>query len=116
MIFAGDIGQLRPPKSNATYSYKLVKQLAPSISHTFRGQTALHGAFLWHQVDTVVELKKNWRAHEDAMFVALLERVRKGAPEEFQKFRDAPIVVTRKSLRDALNESKARQFALNTNQ
>lgn len=79
MIFAGDIGQLRPPKSNATYSYKLVKQLAPSISHTFRGQTALHGAFLWHQVDTVVELKKNWRAHEDAMFVALLERVRKGA-------------------------------------
>ncbi|KAG2091993.1 uncharacterized protein F5147DRAFT_586032 [Suillus discolor] len=127
------------------YSYKLVKELTPSTSHTIRRQTALYGAFLWRQIDTVVELKKNWRAHEDPMFVALLERVRKGvahrvpvpgvvlsdydilktrllshlkdhSPGEYEKFRDAPIVVTCKSLRDALNESKTRQFAVNTNQ
>lgn len=46
----------------------------------------------------------------------MLSHLKNHSPEEFQKFRDAPIVVTRKSLRDALNESKARQFALNTNQ
>ncbi|KAG1856863.1 hypothetical protein C8R48DRAFT_547860, partial [Suillus tomentosus] len=109
------------------------------------GQTALHGAFLWRQISTVVELRKNWCANEDPMFVALLERIRKGtvhrvstpgvalsdydvlktrmlsylkqhSPEEFVSFRDAPIVVTRKSLRDALNESKARQFVANTQQ
>ncbi|KAG1842477.1 hypothetical protein C8R48DRAFT_786108 [Suillus tomentosus] len=110
-----------------------------------RGQTALHGAFLWRQISTVVELRKNWHANEDPMFVALLERIRKGtvhrvstpgvalsdydvlktrmlsylkehSPEEFASFRDAPIMVTRKSLRDALNESKAHQFAANTQQ
>lgn len=34
MIFAGNIGQSHPPKSSATYSYKLVKELTPSTSHT----------------------------------------------------------------------------------
>ncbi|KAG1811911.1 hypothetical protein EV424DRAFT_1275663, partial [Suillus variegatus] len=62
LIFAGDFGQLRPPKSNALYSYKLVKNLAPATMQTIKGQSALHGAFLWRQVDTVVELKQNWRA------------------------------------------------------
>ncbi|KAG2133020.1 hypothetical protein DEU56DRAFT_739184, partial [Suillus clintonianus] len=62
VIFAGDFGQLRPPKSNALYSYKLVKQLAPATLQTIAGQAALHDAFLWRQVSTVVELKQNWRA------------------------------------------------------
>lgn len=56
VIFVGDFGQLRPPKSNALYSYRLVKQLAPATMQTITGQAALHSAFLWQQVNTVVEL------------------------------------------------------------
>jgi hypothetical protein len=78
IIFAGDVGQLHPPKSNASYGYKLVKKLAPATTQTIKGQTALHGAFLWQQVNTVVELKQNWRAKQDASFIELLNRIRVG--------------------------------------
>ncbi|KAG2056727.1 hypothetical protein BDR06DRAFT_879341, partial [Suillus hirtellus] len=47
VIFAGDLGQLCPLKSNALYSHKLVNQLSPSTTQTIRGQTALYGALLW---------------------------------------------------------------------
>ncbi|KAG1839204.1 hypothetical protein DFJ58DRAFT_667900, partial [Suillus subalutaceus] len=109
------------------------------------GQTALHGAFLWRQVNTVVELKQNWRAREDAPYIDLLNRICVGqarkvalnlnwpsnydtlkgrllstikqhSTEEFEGFKDAPIIVTKKVLRDAINDSKARTFAHNTNQ
>ncbi|KAG1753295.1 hypothetical protein EDB19DRAFT_1892696 [Suillus lakei] len=99
-------------------------------------QTALHGTFLWCQVDVVVELKQNWRAKDDAEFIAMLSRIRLGkvrkmalddkrpsdydalkkwllseiktrSPEQFTGFRDAPVIVTRKYLRDAINETKA---------
>jgi hypothetical protein len=132
VIFAGDFGQLRPPKSNALYSYKLVSKLSPGTTKTLKGQTALHGAFLWRQVDVVVELKQNLRAKDDPEFIEMLNRiwlgkVRKMAqdrnhpsdydilkmrllseiktklPEQFDGFKDAPIVVTRKYLRDAIN-------------
>jgi ATP-dependent DNA helicase PIF1 len=145
VIFAGDFGQLRPPMSNALYSYKLVNQLNSGTTQTSKGQTALHGAFLWRQVDVVVELKQNWRAKDDAVFVDMLSRIRLGKvrkmavdrqnlsdydllktrllteiknklPEQFDSFKDAPIVVTRKYLRDAINETKARAFAVQTGQ
>ncbi|KAG1877461.1 hypothetical protein F4604DRAFT_1880413 [Suillus subluteus] len=45
---------------------------------TIKGQTALHGAFLWRQVDTVIELKQNWRAKDDAPFVDMLNRIHVG--------------------------------------
>lgn len=112
---------------------------------TIKGQSALHGAFLWRQVDTVVELKQNWRAKDDASFVDMLNRIRIGkarkvalsagqpsdydalksrllselkrvAPCEFEVFQDAPVIVTKKVLRDAINESKARSFAQISNQ
>ncbi|KAG2744808.1 hypothetical protein P692DRAFT_20742685 [Suillus brevipes Sb2] len=131
--------------SNALYSYKLVNQLNSGITQTSKGQTALHGAFLWRQVDVVVELKQNWRAKDDAAFVDMLSRIRLGkvrkvavdqqhlsdydllktrllteiknkSPEQFDSFKDAPIVVTRKYLRDAINETKARAFAVQTGQ
>jgi ATP-dependent DNA helicase PIF1 len=143
VIFASDFGQLCPPKFNTLYSYKLVKSLAPVTMQTIKGQTALHGAFLWRQVDTVIELKQNWRAKDDAPFVDMLNRIRMGkarrvtpsseqpsdydilktrllselkqnSPQEFHAFNDAPIVVTKKVLRDAINESKARSFAQNS--
>ncbi|KAG1743513.1 hypothetical protein EDB19DRAFT_1633177 [Suillus lakei] len=127
VIFAGDLGQLRLPKSNALYSYKLVKQLSPAMTQTLNGQTALHGAFLWQQVDTVVELKQNWRAKDDVEFVDMLNRIRLGkarrfaldqdhlsdyevlktrllsqikaqSEEEFDGFQGAPIIVTCKIL------------------
>jgi ATP-dependent DNA helicase PIF1 len=150
VIFAGDFGQLRPPRSNALYSYRLVRQLAPATMQTITGQAALHGAFLWRQVDTVVELRQNWRAKLDAPFVEMLNRIRVGkarkgrlaaehvsedeqsdydilksrmlseikrrSVEEFEGFKDAPIVVTKKFLRDAINESKAHSFARATTQ
>ncbi|KAG1807361.1 P-loop containing nucleoside triphosphate hydrolase protein [Suillus variegatus] len=112
---------------------------------SIKGQGALHGAFLWRQVDTVVELKQNWRAKDDAPFVDMLNRIRIGkacklasntgqasdydilktrllselkrsAPEEFDAFNDAPVVVTKKVLRDAINEAKARSFAQHSDQ
>ncbi|KAG1761127.1 hypothetical protein EV702DRAFT_1207467 [Suillus placidus] len=148
VIFSGDFGQLPPPKLNALYSYKLVKRLAPATTQKTGGQSALHGAFLWRQVDTVVELHQNWRAKEDPLFVEMLSRTRVGqarrfavrvgqmthasdyevlktrllsnikhqSAEEFASFKNAPIVVTRKFLRDAINESKARAFAQDTAQ
>lgn len=39
---------------------------------------ALHGAFLWRQVDVVVELKQNWRAKDDEAFIEMLNRIRLG--------------------------------------
>jgi hypothetical protein len=125
VIFASDFGQLCPPKFNALYSYKLVKSLAPVTMQTIKGQTALHGAFLWRQVDTVIELKQNWRAKDDAPFVDMLNRIwmgkarrvtpsseqpsdydilktrllselKQNSPQEFHAFNDAPIVVTKK--------------------
>ncbi|KAG1780903.1 hypothetical protein EV702DRAFT_1177654 [Suillus placidus] len=104
------------------------------------GQSALHGAFLWRQADTVVELRQNWRAKEDPLFVKmlsqfavrvgqmthvsdyevlktrLLSNIKHQSAEEFASFKNAPIVVTRKFLRDAINESKARAFAQDTAQ
>ncbi|KAG1868401.1 hypothetical protein F4604DRAFT_1494734, partial [Suillus subluteus] len=98
------------------------------------GQSALHGAFLWRQVDVVVELKQNWRAREDARFIemlnlkkttfgidnpsdydllkmCLLNVIKARSSDEFDSFKDAPVVVTRKYLRDAINEAKAHAFA-----
>ncbi|KAG1726070.1 uncharacterized protein EDB91DRAFT_1239688 [Suillus paluster] len=87
----GDIGQLRPPKSNAVYRL--------ATAQSVHRQTALHGAFLWQQVGKVVELKQNWHAKEDPVFVAMLECIRKGharriasddgtqhSPDEFADF------------------------------
>lgn len=140
VIFLGDIGQLCPLKSNALYSHALVRKLAPATTQTTEGQSALRGAFLWWQVDTVVELKQNWCAKNDAMFVDLLNCIcvgkakkypdhsndlsnydllktcllsvmKKNLPTDFASFKDAPIVVPRKFLRDALNDSKARSYA-----
>ncbi|KAG2738980.1 hypothetical protein P692DRAFT_201730298 [Suillus brevipes Sb2] len=108
-----------------------------------KGQTALHGAFLWRQVDVVVELKQNWRAKDDEAFIEMLNRIRLGkvrkialdddhptdyntlkarilsqlkitSPTQFDEFKEAPIVVTRKYLRDAINETKAKAFATQT--
>jgi hypothetical protein len=43
------------------------------------GQTALMGAFLWQQVNTVVILQKNQRQLADPFYAGLLSRLRVGA-------------------------------------
>ncbi|KAG1790996.1 hypothetical protein EV424DRAFT_1476088 [Suillus variegatus] len=73
---------LRPPMSNALYSFKLVDKL---------GQSALH-----------VELKQNWRARDDAAFVEMLNHRHNASDydvlktrrskDEFESFKDAPII------------------------
>lgn len=78
VIFTGDMGQLRPVKAKSLFSYELVKKLSPNVAQTTYGQGALHGACLWRQINTVVELKMNWRAKKDPEFVNLLARVRAG--------------------------------------
>lgn len=78
VIFTGDMGQLTPVKAKALFSHELVKQIQPNVSQSVYGQGALHGAFLWRQISTVVELKKNFRAEQDPAFVNLLARVRNG--------------------------------------
>ncbi|KAG1788904.1 hypothetical protein EV424DRAFT_1476447 [Suillus variegatus] len=89
---------LRPPMSNALYR----------TIQTVKGQSALH-----------VELKQNWQARDDAAFVEMLNRIRLGKvrkiaidrhnASDYDVFKDAPIIVTRKYLRDAINQSKACQ-------
>ncbi|KAG1851054.1 hypothetical protein DFJ58DRAFT_716736 [Suillus subalutaceus] len=119
VIFWGDIGQLRPPKSNALYSHVLVNRLTPATTQTIKGQSALHGAFCGS--------RQNWQAKDDAAFtkkcaVGLTDQSdydtlkSHHSPAQFVKFKDAPIVVTGKFLQDALNESKAWNFAIKSGQ
>ncbi|KAG2133021.1 hypothetical protein DEU56DRAFT_739171 [Suillus clintonianus] len=52
----------------------------------------------------------------DILKTRLLSEIKIHCPKEFEKFKDAPIVVTKKFLRDAINESKARSFAYDSKQ
>jgi ATP-dependent DNA helicase PIF1 len=78
VVMTGDFGQLKPVKDQALFSYQLVGRLQPNVVDMVAGQSALHGAYLWRQVNKVVELRQNWCAHTDPAFVALLGCVRLG--------------------------------------
>jgi hypothetical protein len=59
MIFSGDFAQLPPVFGSPLYSGTVGTQL---LSHmTVQGQEAAIGKALWHQVTTVVILRKNMR-------------------------------------------------------
>ncbi|KAH7904558.1 hypothetical protein BJ138DRAFT_1018986, partial [Hygrophoropsis aurantiaca] len=62
IIFAGDMGQLKPVAAHALYSYGLVSKLGNQAKESLTGQSAMHGAYLWRLVTKVVELKKNIRS------------------------------------------------------
>ncbi|EIW86687.1 hypothetical protein CONPUDRAFT_45042 [Coniophora puteana RWD-64-598 SS2] len=140
VIFSGDMGQLPQPRALSLYSHKLVSKLRPNLTHANVGQLAMQGICLWRQVHTVVELKQNIRAKKDPDFIALLNRIRVGSPRKFanqeglppdhvvlcsrilstlkatdllsaHRFRDVPIIVGRKTLRDAINMQKCRALA-----
>ena len=52
--------------------------LRADVTETYDGQAALHGAYLWRQVNQVVELRKNFRAAGDPRFINLLQRIQAG--------------------------------------
>jgi hypothetical protein len=154
VLFCGDQGQLKPVRQKATFSYDLVDNIRISRAQTGWGQEELYGAYLWRQVKTVVELKKNIPQQADQEYAELLNRIRCGGaakerdrdtltsgnlplmsrsdystllshelltikrthPEEVRLFEDAPIIVGRKALRDAVNRKKVHNFAKATHQ
>ena len=88
MIFSGDFAQLPPVFGSPPYSGTVGTQL---MSHmTVQGQEAAIGKSLWHQVTTVVILRKNMRQKtqtvEDAKLRTALENMRYAActPEDIK--------------------------------
>jgi ATP-dependent DNA helicase PIF1 len=152
MIFCGDLGQLKPVKASPVYSFNLVEQISVNSSQSTGGQLAVYGAYLWRQIDRVIELKKNMRQSGDTHYAALLNRIRLGLAfdgvncrssdddyydgsdyevinsrclrtlaecdddDMMERFKDAPILVGEKMVRDAINWEKTRQFASHTKQ
>ena len=86
MIFSGDFAQLPPVFGSPLYSGTVGTQLISCI--TVQGQEAAIGKALWHQVTTVVMLRKNMRQKtqtaEDAKLRTALENMRCAActPED----------------------------------
>ena len=131
MIFTGDFGQLKPVRDPPLYSHSLVSNPDLEACRGKSGISALMGVYLWRRVKTVVLLKLNQRQSQDNVYAELLSRVRRGEartistlanstdyavlktryadrvtsidPASLSAFRDAPIIVGRKRLRDLLN-------------
>lgn len=129
LICTGDFGQLKPPGQQALYANNLIHDQSFCESRDKKSIAAMHGVFLWRQVNTVVKLIKNQRHKEDTEYSSFLERLRVGncrkhyihgkddaaylksrllnvvidSGEDLSKFWDSPIIVGLKSLRDPLN-------------
>jgi hypothetical protein len=88
MIFSGDFAQLPPVFGSPLYSGTVGTQLMSRM--TVQGQEAAIGKALWHQVTTVVILRKNMRQKtqtaEDAKLRTSLENMRYAActPEDIK--------------------------------
>jgi hypothetical protein len=81
MIFSGDFAQMPPVFGSPLYSGTVGTQLMSRM--TVQGQEAAIGKALWHQVTTVVILRKNMRQRtqtaEDAKLRTALENMRYAA-------------------------------------
>jgi hypothetical protein len=86
MIFSGDFAQMPPVFGSPLYSGTVGTQLMSRM--TVQGQEAAIGKALWHQVTTVVILRKNMRqrtqSEKDAKLRTALENMRYAActPED----------------------------------
>jgi PIF1-like helicase len=139
MIFAGDFAQLPPPVGRESVSLYGRK-------HGFSGNSDWHqkaaiGKTLWHEVTTVVMLRKNMRqsamSSEDDKLRTALVNMRYGActPTDIAflrsrvstnipglssvadaEFRDVSIITTRNVLKDTINELGSKRFAEETGQ
>ncbi len=136
VIFFGDFGQLRPVGGPPLYSHHLVRDRGLEDTQSLQGVSALKGVYLWRLVRTVVILRRNQRQSGDLAYSELLARIREGHSgnarkanhfddystlhthllqnfdvETAARFRDAPIIVGIKSVRDPLNDRILRHHA-----
>ncbi|PPQ81034.1 hypothetical protein CVT26_002879 [Gymnopilus dilepis] len=139
VIFMGDFAQLKPPKQFALYAHELVRNQSFAQASNTGSISALNGAFLWRQVSVSVELVRNQRHSEDQAYASFLSRLRLGIcesqpiqstglndleyikgrllqnqlshPELLEAFKDAPIIVGSKNLRDVLCAKLVRYHA-----
>jgi hypothetical protein len=146
VIFTGDMGQLKPVKALSLFSHLLVNDLRIETAQSAKGQDMLYGTYLWRQVTHVIELQKNMRQSGDQMYASLLNRVRmghatsrfshlssggpsdveiianrelgilKGTCQDLSQFKDAPVIVGTKAIRDAINRVKVVEYAQATRQ
>src|SRR6202790_4921789 len=139
MIFSGDFAQLSPVFGSALYSGTVGTQLMSRM--TVQGQKAAIGKALWHQVTTVVILRKNMRQRkqtaEDAKPRTALENMRYAActPEDIKflktriagrqsdqpklsdkEFRNVSIITALNAQKDRINELGSVRFAAETGQ
>src|SRR6266436_2077086 len=139
MIFAGDFAQLPPVFGSPLYSGTVGTQLMSRM--TVQGQEAAIGKALWHQVTTVVILRKNMRQKtqtaEDAKLRTALENMRYAActPEDIKflkswiagrrseqpklsnkEFRNVSIITALNAQKDRINELGSVRFAAETGQ
>ncbi|PPQ71220.1 hypothetical protein CVT26_010999 [Gymnopilus dilepis] len=139
VIFTGDFAQLKPPKQFALYAHELVRNQSFAQASNERGISAMNGAFLWRQVHVAVELVRNQRQSEDPVYASFLARLRLGQCDAkpppgqdlndldylrtrlmenlasnaglMAEFKDAPIIVGSKALRDLLTAKLVRYHA-----
>jgi hypothetical protein len=136
MIFAGDFAQLPPAVGGDSVSLYSHTIGSSSATLTLRGQQATLGKLLWHQIDTVVMLRKNMRQSgmsiKDLAFRKALENMRykacthedivllknmissriPGKPSFADKpFRDVSIITTWNKQKDAINAEGSYRFA-----
>ena len=134
MIFSGDFAQLPPVFGSPLYSGTVGTQLMSRM--TVQGQKAAIGKALWHQVTTVVILRKNMRQRtqtaEDAKLRTALENMRYAActPEDIKflktriagrrpdqpklsdkELRNVSIITALNAQKDRINELGSARFA-----
>jgi hypothetical protein len=139
-IFAGDFAQLPPARSGSPLYSGSVGTQVDSSQSVAKQESAL-GKALWHQITTVVILRKNMRqdkqSPEDTMLRAALENMRyksctpqdisflrtriagkgPGDPKLAQKrFRNVSIITALNAQKDKINELGCDRFAAENNQ
>src|ERR1700692_3500762 len=139
MIFSGDFAQMPPVFGSPLYSGTVGTQLMSCM--TVQGQEAAIGKALWHQVTTVVILRKNMRqrtqSEKDAKLRTALENMRYAActPEDIKflktriagrrsdqpklsdkEFRNVSIITALNAQKDRINELGSVRFAAETGQ
>ncbi|KZT05072.1 uncharacterized protein LAESUDRAFT_681806, partial [Laetiporus sulphureus 93-53] len=140
VILAGDFAQL-PPAGRGASSLYSNSIGAWSSAHSLHAQQAVLGKALWHQVTTVVILRRNMRQQgltpEDCAFRQALQNMRLKActPEDIALLRtrvvtsaglhhlmsdpnsrNISIITALNSHRDAINEVSSRRFATENGQ
>ena len=139
MIFSGDFAQMPPVFGSPLYSGTVGTQLMSRM--TVQGQEAAIGKALWHQVTTVVILRKNMRqrtqSEKDSKLRTALENMRYAActPEDIKflktriagrrsdqpklsdkEFRNVSIITALNAQKDRINELGSVRFAAETGQ